>query len=870
MRKSLIAILVIVSLTLSVRAQKSSAPGKKANSVFVDKQGIMRWKDGRELALFGANYSLPSSCDYRAAGYINADRKKMVDDDMAHFARMGWDAMRLCLWGDFENSDKEGNLIENDHLNIMDYAIFKAKERGIYILFTPITTYSSQFPDLMGDTNAPKGFSSFFKKSELGTNPEAIKAQVNYLKQILNHVNPYTGVALKDEPAILFVELINEPIHHPEDLQGSVNYINSLADAIKSTGCDKLLFHNVSQDMNIAKAIKLSKADGSSFAWYPMGLNSGRMLQENHLRAVDDFVPMHTPDLAGKPKMVYEFDEADGYSPYMYPAMVRSFKTVGAQFITMFSYDMLATAPYNLGWQTHLFNMVYYPQKGAAGIIAAEAMKQLPLYKNYGNYPQNTTFGPVSVSYDTNNSELVTKEKFMYANSTATMPTTAKSLTQIVGYGSSPLVSYPGKGIYFLDKVRNGVWRLEIYPDALIISNPFAQMSKDKVVSRLIYGEWPMEISIPDLGAAFSVSAVNAANSYSTKAIAGKFNIRPGVYILSVKDNPGILPATIGHVKFNEFICPKEEILPTNVLNQSSDEYQSGKQIALRADIIDAHTPDKVSLYCWSAKQGRGFRPIPMKNIGGYSYEAIIPADQVKKGMYKYIICVTQNGKTKTYPDMTDKTPADWDFSAKNPWEFLVVDSKDDLPLLNPDKDYQNISYTRIGDAGRMGQYSLIPVADLGHTAIRLFFPIKDNPTLEDYSMSVPVKNKILSRGESLLAASSIVFRLRGEQKGQKVFVTVMESDGTSWTKEIIVEKDWNTIKISLNDLQLGKGILLPLGFPGEWDYWVNPAEGRGKIGDKLQLNKVERVQVSFRPSGSSVEGDNPWLDLSAINITFN
>jgi len=62
----------------------------------------------------------------------------------------------------------------------------------------------------------------------MGTDSAAIAAQVNYLRQILEHVNPYTGVALKDEPAILFIELVNEPWHHPEDLQGSIRYFNAL------------------------------------------------------------------------------------------------------------------------------------------------------------------------------------------------------------------------------------------------------------------------------------------------------------------------------------------------------------------------------------------------------------------------------------------------------------------------------------------------------------------------------------------------------------------------------------------------------------------------------------------------------------------
>src|SRR2546429_493605 len=88
----------------------------------------------------------------------------------------------------------------------------------------------------------------------MGTDPAALAAQVNYLRQILNHVNRYTGVALKDEPAILFIELVNEPWHHPEDLPGSIRYINALIDAVRNTGCNKLVFYNVSQDFTPRRA----------------------------------------------------------------------------------------------------------------------------------------------------------------------------------------------------------------------------------------------------------------------------------------------------------------------------------------------------------------------------------------------------------------------------------------------------------------------------------------------------------------------------------------------------------------------------------------------------------------------------------------
>jgi hypothetical protein len=159
--------------------------------VYVDNEGVMRWRDDKkEVALFGANYVIGAS-DYRAGGYVHADRKRMVDDDMAHFARMGWDGLRLTFWGDWEASDGAGNLLSNEYLDLLDYLIAKARERGIYMLFSPIQLYSSQWPDAMEDTTPP-GFGRRFGKGRMGTDSLAIKAQANYLRQILNHVNPYT------------------------------------------------------------------------------------------------------------------------------------------------------------------------------------------------------------------------------------------------------------------------------------------------------------------------------------------------------------------------------------------------------------------------------------------------------------------------------------------------------------------------------------------------------------------------------------------------------------------------------------------------------------------------------------------------------
>jgi hypothetical protein len=148
------------------------------------------------------------------------------------------------------------------------------------MLFSPIQLSGSNRPDALGDTTAP-GFGRRFGRERMGRDPAAIAAQVNYLGQILRHVNPYTGVALKDEPAILFIEPVNEPWHHPEDLAGSIRYINALTKAVRATGCRKLVFYNVSQDFRMTDAIRRSRAQGVTFGWYPSGLNSSHELEGN-------------------------------------------------------------------------------------------------------------------------------------------------------------------------------------------------------------------------------------------------------------------------------------------------------------------------------------------------------------------------------------------------------------------------------------------------------------------------------------------------------------------------------------------------------------------------------------------------------------
>jgi len=838
--------------------------------VYLDRAGVVRWKDDRsEVALFGANYVLTTASDYRAAGYLHADRKRMIVDDMAQFARLGWDGIRLTFWGDWEASDSAGNLLHNEHLDLLDWLIARARERGIYMLLSPIQLYGSNWPDALGDTTEP-GFGRRFGKERMGTDPAAIAAQINYLQQLLDHVNPYTGVALKDEPAILFIELVNEPWHHPDDPAGSVRYINALTDAVRRTGCRKLIFYNVSQDFRVGEAIRQSRAQGVTFGWYPSGLNSGHELQGNFLRAVDDYPDMRSATLAGMPRIVYEFDTPDLRTGYLYPAMARTFRSVGAQFASMFAYDMLATADRNLGWQTHYLNLVFTPRKAMSAVIAAEAMRRLPRGTSYGSYPDNTRFGDFHVDYDQNLGELVTRDAFLYAGSTGAAPPSPGELTRIAGYGSSSTVAYGGTGIYFLNRIRTGLWRLEVYPDAVPVQDPFEPPRADRIVTRAISRSWPMTVTLPDLDGGFTVEPLTLGNSSSSVAVAGRFMVRPGVYLLSASGqvDPATLPGMIGRIGLREYHPPPRDTVAPVVASLAPPALVEGRDARIEVRVVDLEPPDSVVLFL-GPTAGGFLRPFPMSAATGYTYAATVPAKDLHAGPAHFVVSIYRGDSALTFPGASRGRPYDWNFESRGSWPIAIVDSTTPLTLFDPGSDAGGLAFSRIGDAGRRGLFRLGYSSVSGAPLLHFSLPVgRDGALLPDYTASLVVRDRIRARGESLRRATAIRLRARAFAPNEWLHLTLMEDDGTSWTAAIPLDTTWSEPVIPLAKLVSGRGVLLPEGFPGEWNYWVGPARGRGGPGDHLRVDHIERLELSLRgEEGMTVTRDGYGVEIEWVRL---
>ncbi len=777
MKFNSVSLLFALAITSFSSSQVNWQPANR--TALADENGILRWQDsGEEVALFGVNYYAPFSIDYYQLKSLGISIEETIDRDLLHLARMGLNLIRLHVW-DREISDREGNLIDNEHLRLLDYLIAKAKERGIYTLLTPIAWWPTPNPS--------NGFSNFFTMHQMTTDLTAIRAQQNYLAQFVRHVNRYTGLAYKDDPAIVGFELINEPHYPPGTTDEQVrDYINALANAIRKTGCKKPLFYN-GWDNRFA-AVRDSIVDGCSFVWYPTGLVSGRSLKRNFLPIVDDYPSMRAPELAKKAKIVYEFDAADVPGSYIYPAMARAFKSGGAQIAAQFQYDVLPLAPFNINWQTHYLNLVYTPNKAVSFIIAAEAFRRLPRLKTYGRYPESTRFGPFRVSYEEDLSEMVTEREFFYSNDTKTKPTTPEKLERIIGCGSSFVVQYEGTGAYFLEKLSRGVWRLEVYPDAVWVNDPYGRPSVEREVSRIYWRERRMKINLPDLGKDFIVEPLNEGNKFRTKAVNGSFPIRPGVYLLrrqgaKVALEKVQLPVAVG---LREFYAPPSKDAPLTVWHEPVREWVEGKPLTIVATVA-SHLDPKVTLHLKSDGE-KDFRSLPMKLMKAYRYQAAIPSDWLKAGRVSYCISVKVGKDVLTFPTKLKGEPSVW-LGMLQPQMIFSVRESDKPP---------SISYS--GPAHHKATAEIVQGSQAGKWALKLTATgFGEPPSWAGVRLKISNVNLPIEDASSL----ALVVRARSlYPQTRAVEIGLVERDGSAFGYDVPLATVWRDVELPLEKLR--------------------------------------------------------------------
>jgi hypothetical protein len=168
--------------------------------------------DGEPIKLWGLNLTY----------MYCAPQKELADQRAAWYAKMGFNSLRQHKYANGAGwrgicADDSWVTFNAEKLDRFDYFNAKLIEHGLYIKLSPSfgvrlgkadRQYLPEYYDEISEggkkdwPRVPYGAVYYL--------PEMQQATIDQLVNILEHTNPYTGKKYKDDPAIAFVEAINE------------------------------------------------------------------------------------------------------------------------------------------------------------------------------------------------------------------------------------------------------------------------------------------------------------------------------------------------------------------------------------------------------------------------------------------------------------------------------------------------------------------------------------------------------------------------------------------------------------------------------------------------------------------------------------
>lgn len=169
--------------------------------------GKFVFEDGAPGRFWGTNFNSAANFPPHSHSEKVARRLAKFGINLVRFHQMDGDwstpnIFRFTRGAPVENTRR----LDPQSLDRLDYLIFCLKQEGIYV-YLDLLTYRKfrsgdgvPAADLLG--NAARPYSNF--------DPHLIELQKEFNTQLWTHVNPYTGLAYKDDPALALTEIVNE------------------------------------------------------------------------------------------------------------------------------------------------------------------------------------------------------------------------------------------------------------------------------------------------------------------------------------------------------------------------------------------------------------------------------------------------------------------------------------------------------------------------------------------------------------------------------------------------------------------------------------------------------------------------------------
>ena len=135
----------------------------------------------------------------------------LADELVTRLVRLGYNTVRIHHyenWDGVIKGSKDRLTFNDEWTKRLDYLLFRAMEKGIYVTTDLFTSRPVMWRDVGIDRDGQVPQQVY--KNLIGVHAPAFENWKTFSRNLLTHVNPYTGRAYKDEPGLPLISLINE------------------------------------------------------------------------------------------------------------------------------------------------------------------------------------------------------------------------------------------------------------------------------------------------------------------------------------------------------------------------------------------------------------------------------------------------------------------------------------------------------------------------------------------------------------------------------------------------------------------------------------------------------------------------------------
>jgi mannan endo-1,4-beta-mannosidase len=225
LRFACLPVIVLALVLTLVHMQLSAATSMQISPQFVTRSGSELLLNGQKFRFAGPNIhwlGLDDSSEYLSQSHIDAafSDAQHMDATVVRGQTLGMSVgCPNCL-------EPRLNQFNDQAFNTIDYSIKSAAAHNIRLII-PLVDWNITYEGGAHTFTSWRGISD---QMQFYTNKTVIQDFEKYIFHLLTHVNPYTGLALKDDPTIMAWETGNELQSAPGSWTRTISsYLKSLA-----------------------------------------------------------------------------------------------------------------------------------------------------------------------------------------------------------------------------------------------------------------------------------------------------------------------------------------------------------------------------------------------------------------------------------------------------------------------------------------------------------------------------------------------------------------------------------------------------------------------------------------------------------------